>query len=337
MPLISVLLPTWNAIATLPRAVESVRAQSHTDWELWILNDGSTDGSEEYLDRVASEDPRIRVCHAPHRGLVAALNQGLESAHSDWIARMDADDECHPQRFAEQIALLQSDSALGLVGCRVEFGGDPRTASGYARHVEWLNSVITPQQIALERFVESPFAHPSVLFRRACVDQHGGYRTGPFPEDYELLLRWLQSGVQMAKIPDVRLRWNDPPQRLSRTDPRYGMEAIFRLKASYLARWIAAHVTQDRPILVWGAGRPTRQRAALLEAEGCPIAGYVDVDPAKIGTSLRKRPIIGPSDLPPAGKVFVIGYVTNPGARELQRPILQDRGYMEGRDFLFAA
>jgi cellulose synthase/poly-beta-1,6-N-acetylglucosamine synthase-like glycosyltransferase len=337
MPLISVLLPAWNAIATLPRAIESIRAQSYTEWELRVINDGSTDGSTEYLHSISSEDPRIHACHTPHRGLVDALNHGLERARGDFIARMDADDENHPRRFADQIALLESDPTLGLVGCCVEFGGDRHTANGYARHVDWLNSVITPQQIALQRFVESPFAHPSVLFRRTCVQEHGGYRTGPFPEDYELLLRWPQAGVRMAKIPQVRLRWNDPPQRLSRTDPRYGMEAMFRLKASYLAHWMAARVAPNRPILVWGAGRPPRQRAAFLEAEGCPIAGYVDIDPAKIGTYVQKRPVIGPSDLPPAGKVFVIGYVTNPGAREFQRPILQDRGYLEGRDFLFAA
>jgi glycosyltransferase involved in cell wall biosynthesis len=337
MPRITVLLPVCNALATLPRAVESICRQTLCDWELVIIDDGSTDGSAEWLDSIAAHDSRIRISHAPHRGLVAALNAGLESARGEWIARMDADDESFPERLAGQASRLESDPDLGVVGCRIEFGGDPCAAGGYARHVDWLNSVITPQQIALNRFIESPFAHPSVLFRRACVDVHGGYRNGPFPEDYELWLRWLEAGVRMAKIASVGLRWNDPPQRLSRTDPRYATEAFFRLKAGYLANWIRAHVAQDRPLLVWGAGRPTRKRAALLESKGVSISGYIDIDPAKIGRSLQGRPVINPSALPPCSDTFVIGYVTNPGARDLQRAILQKRGFQEGRDFLFAA
>jgi glycosyltransferase involved in cell wall biosynthesis len=337
MPRITVLLPTHNALPTLPRAVESIRAQTIPGWELLIIDDGSTDDSAAWLDSIASQDVRIRVVHTPHGGLVAALNHGLEIAEGEWIARMDADDESYPERFADQAALLESDPTLGLVGCRVAFGGDPRTSGGYARHVDWLNSLVTPEQIALERFVESPFAHPSVLFRRACVEQHGGYRAGSFPEDYDLWLRWLEAGVRMAKTPQVGLRWNDPPQRLSRTDPRYATDAFFRLKAGYLAGWLNAHVPTGRPLLIWGAGRPTRQRAALLETHGRSIAGYIDIDPAKIGRRLQGRTVIAPSNLPPPGAVFVIGYVTNPGARDLQRALLENRGYEEGRDFLFAA
>jgi cellulose synthase/poly-beta-1,6-N-acetylglucosamine synthase-like glycosyltransferase len=337
MPQITVLLPAWNALATLPRAVESIRTQTFRDWELLVINDGSTDGSTEWLDAIASRDDRIRVIHAPHRGLVATLNEGLHTARGTWIARMDADDESFPNRLADQAALLESDPDLGVVGCRIAFGGDRHAAGGYARHVDWLNSVLTPQQIAIHRFVESPFAHPSVLFRRACVEQHGGYRDGPFPEDYELWLRWLEAGVRMAKHSTVGLRWNDPPQRLSRTDPRYATDAFFTLKAGFLSNWLRAHLRPNRPLWVWGAGRPTRRRAALLEPHGLSIAGYIDIDPAKIGRRLHGRTVIAPSELPPPGAVFVIGFVTNPGARDLQRACLENRGYQEGIDFLFAA
>jgi glycosyltransferase involved in cell wall biosynthesis len=337
MPRISVLLPICNALASLPRAIESICTQTFRDWELVVVDDGSTDGSDQSLDSIAASDRRIRVFHTSHRGLVAALNAGLERARGEWIARMDADDESFPQRLAWQAFRLESDPDLGVVGCQVEFGGDPCAAGGYARHVDWLNSVITPDQIALSRFIESPFAHPSVLFRRACVDVHGGYREGPFPEDYELWLRWLEAGVRMAKVASVGLRWNDPPQRLSRTDSRYAAEAFFRLKAGYLANWLRGNVSPDRPLLVWGAGRRTRKRAALLESQGVWIAAYIDIDPAKIGRSHQGRPVIAPADLPRCSDAFVVGYVTNPGARDLQRVVLQNQGYEEGRDFLFAA
>src|SRR2546425_6870649 len=102
------------------------------------------------------------------------------------------------------------------------------------------------------------------MFRRELLNKHGGYREGDFPEDYELWLRWLDAGVTMAKVPRVLLTWNDAPERLSRTDRRYDVEAFYRCKAFYLARWLKRHVDASRPLLVWGAGRPTRKRAEHL-------------------------------------------------------------------------
>src|SRR6185436_16591977 len=104
---------------------------------------------------------------------------------------------------------------IGLVGCLVEFGGDRSASEGYALHVDWINALTTPDEIALNRFVESPLAHPSVMFRRELVEKHGGYRAGDFPEDYELWLRWMEAGARMGKVPRVLLTWQDGPGRLS--------------------------------------------------------------------------------------------------------------------------
>jgi glycosyltransferase involved in cell wall biosynthesis len=223
-PLVSVILPVRDAVATLARAVESVRGQTLPAWELLAVDDGSTDGSTELLHAHAREDGRVRVIGGGRRGLVAALNQGLAAARGRLVARLDADDEAHPERLAEQVALLNARPDVGLAGCLLDFGGDRAVNAGYALHVDWLNSLMTPEQIALNRFVESPLAHPSVMFRRELVARHGGYRDGDFPEDYELWLRWLDAGVRMAKVPRVLLTWHDPPWRLSRTDARYDPE-----------------------------------------------------------------------------------------------------------------
>ena len=108
----------------------------------------------------------------------------------------------------------------------------------------WTNGLLTHEEIALARFVESPLAHPSVMFRRSLVERWGGYAEGAFPEDYELWLRWLDAGVRMEKLADPLLIWNDSPTRLSRRDPRYAAEAFYRVKARYLARWLAPQHAQ---------------------------------------------------------------------------------------------
>lgn len=336
-PAVSVILPAYNAAPTLARALHSIQEQSCQSWELILIDDGSTDGTLSVARGVAARDRRIRIVSQAHSGLVPALNAGIACARAPLLARMDADDESHPERLEAQVAFLDAHPAIGLVGSLVQFGGDPAQAAGYALHVEWLNTVLTPDEIALNRFVESPFAHPSVMFRRDLVERFGGYGSGDYPEDYELWLRWLEADVRMAKAPRVLLTWHDGVSRLSRRDPRYALEAFYRCKAVYLARWLRANIDPARAILVWGAGRLTRRRAEYLAAERIRIHGYVDIDPRKIGRRYGDQVVLAPSQIPAADRCFVLGYVAKRGARELARAQLCSRGFREGIDFLIAA
>jgi glycosyltransferase involved in cell wall biosynthesis len=344
---VSVILPVFNAARYLQTAIKSLLGQTLSDWELVTVEDGSTDGSDVLLQTFADSDQRIRVIHQPHRGIVAALNVGISEARNDLIARMDADDWAYPTRLERQTSFLGSHPEIGLVGSLVEFGGNQNLQTGYALHVNWLNSIVTPDEIALNRFVESPFAHPSILFRRELIARHGGYHQGDFPEDYELILRWLDAGVNMAKICRVLLRWNDPPDRLSRTDLRYRTASFYQTKAFYLARWLMEHGliahrdgsprTDSRPILVWGAGRVTLRRVEFLEAHSVPVAGFIDINLRKHGRRRDGRTVIGPEEIPPPNECFVLGYVAKRGARQLIRDSLGSRGFVEGCDFLLAA
>lgn len=341
-PLVSVVMPAYNAASTVGRAVASIRAQTLLNWELLAVDDGSTDDTRAILDHLAIHDPRIRVLARPHEGVVAASNAGIAVARAEYVARMDADDESHPERLAGQLDFFHAaaNRAVGVVSSLVEFGGNRLASAGYALHVDWINGLVTEEQMALNRFVELPFAHSSVMFRRALVEKFGAYRAGDFPEDYEWWLRWMDAGVRTAKVARVLLRWNDPAGRLSRTDARYDPEAFFRVKAAYIARWLSAESgSASREILVWGAGRPTRKRAAHLQPHGVRIAGYIDVDAKKVGRGVGGTglPVIAPDALPPPGRVFVLGYVSTRGAREWNRRELHARGYVEGRDFLMCA
>jgi hypothetical protein len=251
---------------------------------------------------------------------------------------MDADDESHPERLALQRRHLVARPDLGLVAGRVAFGGNARVSAGFARYVAWSNTLVTHEEIAGARFVESPIVHPSVMFRRELAERLGGYIEGDFPEDYELWLRWLEAGVRMEKRPEVLLVWNDRPARLSRTDHRYALDGMYRLKARYLGRWLARHNPHHPQVVVWGAGRETRRRAEHLEREGVRIAAWVDIDPGKIGRrDPASRPVLAPHQLPGPGRCFVLAYVASRGAREAIGEALDARGYARGVDYLAAA
>ena len=334
---ISILLPAYNAAVTLPTALDSLVGQTERDWELVAVDDGSTDGSDGILAAYAQRDARIRVISTPHRGLVMALNTGFAAARGRLIARMDADDVCMPERLARQRAHLASRPDLGLVASRVRFGGDPVRGAGYKRYVEWTNQHLAHQEISLARFIESPLAHPSVMFRREVAERCGAYAEGDFPEDYELWLRWLEAGVRMEKLIESLLVWHDSPTRLSRRDPRYADHAFYRIKGGYLARWLARHNPHHPAVILWGAGRITRRRARSLLEHGVRIQAFVDIDPRKIGRRLHGAPVLGPEGLPPAGSAFLVSYVRSAGAREAIEARLRAAGYRLGVDYILAA
>lgn len=337
--MISVVLPARNAAATLPAALESLAGQTLADFEVLVVDDGSDDGgaSRQVVAAFARRDPRFRLLRRPHGGIVAALTAGVAAARGRYIARMDADDVCRPRRLERQARHLDERPEVGLVSCRVAFGGDARAAKGYLAHIDWCNSVRTPHDIRLGIFRESPLPHPSVMFRRELAARHGGYRQGDFPEDYELWLRWLDAGVVMDKLPETLLDWNDPPGRLSRADPRYQAEAFFCIKAGYLA----AHLARTNPfhphVVVAGAGRVTRRRAERLLAHGIVIDAWLDIDPDKVGKTVAGRPVLHLNDAPGPEACFVLPYVASRGATEYIADRLTARGFALGKNFLPAA
>lgn len=338
-PQISVVMPVRDGESTVRRAIRSVLSQSAIEaeprWELLVIDDESRDGSRHVAETMATEDRRIRVLRNDGSGLVAALETGCRAARGRFIARLDVDDECLAGRLAAQAEHLLRHPEIGVVGCLVEFGGDPVAAEGYARHVEWTNSLVRHEQILNSRLVDSPLPHPSVMFRRELLDRFGGYRDGPFPEDHELWLRWLDAGVRFSKVPEMLVRWNDPADRLSRTDSRYSTDATARLRCRHLAVHLHRRA-EHRPLWLWGSGRITRRRFDALAEHGVEIAGFIDIDPNRVGQRSLGVPVVGPDRLPSIESSFVVSGVGVRGARDEIRTSLLASGRREGEDFLLA-
>ena len=332
--MISIVMPVRDAAATVAHALQSIVTQTHQSWELVAVDDGSTDPTRSILDGFARADPRIRVISTPPLGIASALQTGCNASRGPWIARMDADDRMHPERLAAQWAFALKNPDIAVVSCLVGYGGD---APGYAAHVDWINGLVTPEEISLRRFVEAPVAHPSVMFRRELLEKHGGYRDGDFPEDYELWLRWLDAGVRFGKVPRELLVWNDAPGRLSRNDPRYAVDRFYQVKCGYLARWLRANIDPQRARWLWGAGRVTRRRFDFLESLGWRVQGFIDVDSKKAGLHRDGREVVMDDALPDRASAFILVGVGNRGARNLIAADLCARGWVEGRDFMLAA
>ena len=332
-PPVSVLLPFHNAAATLDAALESISGQTHSEFQVLAIDDRSSDGSREIAARWSSRDARFRTLVNRGSGLVSALNQGLKEASAPLIARMDADDLMRPERLARQLAYLRDNREIALLGSATHPFPEAVVSDGFRHYVDWQNGCNTPEQIAEEIYVESPFAHPTVMFRKEAVTAAGGYREGAFPEDYELWLRLHRSGHRMAKLPEVLLDWRDHPDRLSRSDQRCSREAFDRLRARYLATDPRLR-SRAGNFVIWGAGRITRKRCRHLLDKGLVPRAWVDIDPRKIGNRLKGIPVVAPDWLDRLGRPFVLVYVASHGAREVIGAALEEKGYTRGRDYL---
>lgn len=332
-PELSILLPVRDARATLKACLQSIRCQTFPDWELLLVNDHSRDGSVELAAHAATQDSRICITHNPGDGLVDALNHGLEQCRSEWVVRMDADDLMLPLRLEQHLAHVRANPELALSATRVRLFGEQPIQAGYRAYMQWQNQCTTWDEISAQIYIESPFAHPSVMFRKSVVVALGGYRKGLFPEDYDLWLRLFHSGQRMEKIPEVLLDWREHDRRVSRTDPRCSRESFDRLRAEYLAR-DPRLLRQRHDFTIWGAGRKTRRRCDHLLSHGFAPRAWIDIDEKKIGNRIAGIPVVDSGWLVQAGMPFVLVYVTNHGAREEIMDELLQLGYQPGRDCL---
>ena len=177
---------------------------------------------------------------------------------------MDGDDVALPDRLRLQAAAAAADPGVALWGTGVFPAGD--ASPGWADYLAWINSVAGEADIVRHAFTELPIPHTTWLARTATLRDAGGYRDGPFPEDYDLFLRLLRRGTRMAKTPEILAGWRDHPARATRLSPNCDGDAILLLKAEHFA--------------------------AALAREGCPIFRADRLQsggPARPAASWRER------------------------------------------------
>ena len=331
-PLVSVLLPFYRAGDELDVAIGSIVDQAFSDWELLLIDNNADEIARRIAAQRVASDPRIRLLQEPRQGIAFALNRGLEMARGELIARMDADDVSDPRRLARQVAFLHENPGAGAVATQSTFRPALPRNTGYRLFVQWQNAILSAEEHAVSRFIESPLAHPTICFRKSLVDRFGPYDTGRVPEDYELWLRWMDHGVRIYKIPEPLLQWNDHPGRLSRNHENYSREAFYRVKCRYLARWIQRELPQHKKIIVCGGGKTGRKRAALLTEAGVDVYGFTDVK-SRPNRAHRFLPIGGLKSPEPW---FLISFISRRGVGSAIRQHFTALGFKEGRDFIIA-
>jgi glycosyltransferase involved in cell wall biosynthesis len=197
-PLISVVLPVFNGERHIAQALNSILDQTFQDFELIVINDGSTDSTLEILQNFARKDKRIRIVSRENKGLVASLNEGIDLAGGTWLARMDADDVAYPKRFEWQLACLEQTAADICGGGVSRFGSSDRRV---------FKPRADDEAIKMQMLFSCPFAHPTVMMRTVMARQLQYDPAWGKAEDYDLWERAARAGWKMANVPDVLLAY----------------------------------------------------------------------------------------------------------------------------------
>lgn len=328
---ISIILPFFNAHKTLKRAIESIESQTYTCFECILVNNNSTDGSEQIAQKIVKRDRRFKLIHESRQGVVFASNAASKIAKGKYIARMDADDVSFPKRLQWQYDFLERHQEVDVVSGQVAYISQiHENTDGFKRYVDWVNSVMTYEDILKSQFIESPIVNPTAMWRKEIAEEFGMYRHGDFPEDYELWLRWLYYGVRIEKLPQILIEWYDSSSRLTRTNDIYSDAAFYRIKTKYLSLWLKNNHPHYPHVAVWGASRISRKYIDFLITEGIEIDFYIDIKE----TRQLDKEIVFYKDLPSVEKVFVLVYVKHQEVKEKIQDFLHSRGFKQGSNYL---
>jgi glycosyltransferase involved in cell wall biosynthesis len=195
-PSLSVIIPAFNAQSSLEEAVASVQAQAFPDWELVIVDDGSTDATLELAEQCASRDERIRVVRQENRGSGGAYNTGIRFAKTDWLVMLSADDRLLPEHLSFISNAIISEPQAAVVTC----GGWYEYENGYRELAEPEAHWADPTQCVLEELLESCFYGVGAAFSREVFDAVGGFREQAYAEDYLFWLLALAHGFRHHHI-----------------------------------------------------------------------------------------------------------------------------------------
>ncbi len=233
-PAATVLMPVYNAQAYLADALRSISAQTCSDFEILVVDDGSTDRSPELLADHGRIEPRLRVIRQANGGVSAALNHGIAEARGEFIVRMDADDVMLPQRIETQLAFLRAHPGLGFcASAMLMIDSQGRVFDSFHPRPR---SEAELDQMLVER-LPLTYTHPTVTYRAAPVRALGGYDRIQEPcEDMELFGRLIAAGHRGLVLPEVLMHYRVHGSSISGSKVAHQVATQEFVRAAFYAR-----------------------------------------------------------------------------------------------------
>ncbi|WP_136481387.1 glycosyltransferase family 2 protein [Cognatitamlana onchidii] len=281
-PLISILIPFKNTESFLKECLDSVLKQTYSNWELIIIDDGSTDASYSIVKTYAKQDSRIKLLKNPGKGIIEALRYAFSKSGGALITRMDSDDIMQPKKLEVlSTSLLNSGKrhvAIGMVNYFSETG----IKAGYKSYETWLNQLTKTGANYSEIYKECVIPSPCWMVYREDLIACNAFNPNRYPEDYDLAFRFYKHQYKCLPCNEVLHDWRDYNTRTSRTHEHYAENHFIGIKLHY---FLELDFNKTKTLVIWGAGKKGKKVAKILIDKGIDFEWICD-NPKKIGKDI---------------------------------------------------
>lgn len=276
-PLISVVMPVYNAAPYVGAAIESILDQTYSYFELLVVDDGSTDRSPAIMQEYAKHDRRVQLLSVPHGGQSAALNAGIRAAAGEYIALLDSDDLALPERLAVQLAWVQQTGVDVCGACVRRFDG--------GEQIIWFPE--TPAAVRAELLFRTALL-PSTVFARAAVLKDNPYVPGLVGEDYEMWTR-LAPRFRLGNVPRILAQYRTHEKQISRVQTETRTQTVRKCRRRYFAALFPDASEEDYDALSRVAENRPHSTLASLERAGQWLVRLADAPDDFLRAKLAQR------------------------------------------------
>ncbi len=328
-------MPTFNTAPYLAECLESILAQTEQEWELIAVNNFSTDDSPDILQAYADRDPRIRFFHNEDElgrmGVSPANRFAYRQATGQLITRMDSDDIMPPDRlFLMKKMLLKHGEGHVATGA-VRYFGENGVGEGFRRYEAWLNGLAVSGRHFDEVYRENVLPSPVWMAWRSDLEMAQAFKEDVYPEDYDLTFRLRHAGCKIVATTELLHHWRERPDRASRVEEKYLDHSFLELKTHW---FLKTDYDENRPLVLWGAGRKGKRLAALLYNENKPFRWVCD-QPSKWGHVIGGVKIDSYGILSQLPDAQVIVAVAAPEEQAIIAVFMKKNEINAGRDYWF--
>ncbi len=330
-PLISIVTPFKNTAPFLGDCIDSIISQTHTNWELIIVDDGSTDTSYDLVNAYAESDQRIKLLKNTGTGIIDALRMAFSNCKGSYITRMDSDDVMPEYKLKTLLNnLLQHGKGHVATGL-VAYFSDRGISDGYKKYEDWLNALTQTGSNYSEIYKECVIASPCWMLHRDDFITANAFNPNRYPEDYDLTFRFYKHGYKIIPCNTVLHYWRDYGTRTSRTHEHYAENTFLDIKLHY---FLMLEYNAKRPLVVWGAGWKGKTIAKSLIQKNIAFEWICD-NPKKIGKDIYGQRLKPFNHLEQIKASQSIVTVANPKAQNEIKAYLKNQGMVAMIDYFF--
>lgn len=282
MPLVSILIPFKNTEDFLSDCLLSILKQTYQNWEVWAVDDSSSDSSWEIVSQYALNEPRINLIRNSGDGIIQALRNAYKHCKGDLITRMDSDDIMVPGKISTLVELLLPHGEKHVAVGQVKYFSDRGISDGYKRYENWLNLLTEKGTNYSEIYKECVIPSPCWMVFKTDLDRCGAFESDRYPEDYDLTFRFYENSLKCIPCNKTLHHWRDYDTRTSRTSEHYAANYFLDIKLHY---FLKLEYKPKRPLVIWGAGNKGKTIAKNLVERKLDFIWICD-NPNKIGKDI---------------------------------------------------